>query len=287
MLGAIEAGGTKFVCAVANDDLKIVKEIELPTTHPEETFQKAFEFFDDYELSAIGIGSFGPIDIDETSDTYGYITSTPKPNWGNTDFVGPFKERYQIPVGWNTDVNAAALGEYELGADETVKNLIYLTVGTGVGGGAVVDGEILGSKQHPEMGHLLIRPAADDTYEGFCPYHRNCLEGMAAGPSIEKRLGTKAQDLPKDHPIWDTIADYLAQACLNYTMTLRPEQIILGGGVMKQTQLFPLIHAKFADYLNDYLETAELSTYIRPPYLDGQSGIKGSLLLAKNALENQ
>jgi fructokinase len=284
MFGAIEAGGTKFVCAVSDEDLNIIEKITIPTTHPEETFAEVFKFFDQYELEAIGIGSFGPIDVNPESKTYGYITSTPKRLWRETDFLGAFKERYQIPIGWNTDVNAAALGEVTLGAAKDKKSCVYITVGTGVGGGAVINGEPLTGFGHPEMGHIYLPRHEKDSYEGFCDYHGNCLEGLAAGPAIEGRFGIRAENLPEDHEAWEIEAHYLAHAVMSYTMTLSPDCIIFGGGVMQQSHLFPLIREKFREILGEYVNLPALDEYIIPTGLGNESGILGSLLLAKQAL---
>ncbi|MEC6748372.1 ROK family protein [Marinilactibacillus sp. XAAS-LB27] len=285
MLGAIEAGGTKFVCAISDEALTIKERITIPTTTPEETLGKVFEFFDQFELDSMGIGSFGPIGVNKDTESYGYVTTTPKTAWKHTDFLGKVKERYNIPVGWTTDVNAAALGELERGAAKGKSSCIYLTVGTGIGGGAVVDGKPLEGFGHPEMGHVLVKMHPDDTFEGVCPYHKNCLEGLAAGPAIEKRYGKKAQELTDRKEVWEIEAFYLAQALMNYTLILSPEKIILGGGVMKQKQLFPLIRNEFQTLLNGYVETPDLDTYIISPELGDDAGITGSLLLALKELE--
>ncbi len=284
MLGAIEAGGTKFVLAVSDDEFNIIERQSIPTTTPEETFEKVFEFFDQYDVSAIGIGSFGPIDVNIKSETYGYITSTPKTAWEHTDFIGVMKERYSVPMGWTTDVNAAALGELTYGAAKGKESCLYLTVGTGVGGGAVIKGEPLEGFGHPEMGHILVRKHPEDQFEGHCPYHGDCLEGLAAGPAIEKRYGKKAQELADTEEVWEIEAYYLAQALMSYTLTLSPEKIILGGGVMKQTQLFPLIRDEFTRLMNDYVETPDMEEYIVSPQLKDDAGITGCLILAQRAL---
>ena len=284
MLGAIEAGGTKFVCAVSDDDLNIIEKITIPTTTPEETFGEVFNFFDRFKLRGIGIGSFGPIDVNPQSKTYGYITSTPKRLWRDTDFVGAFEERYKIPVGWNTDVNAAALGEVTLGAAKDKKSCVYITVGTGVGGGAIINGETLTGYGHPEMGHIYPPRHSKDTYEGFCDYHGDCLEGLAAGPAIEARYGIKAEHLSADHEAWEIEAHYLAHAAMSYTMTLSPDCIIFGGGVMQQKHLIALLREKFEEILNDYVALPPIEEYIMATGLEDESGILGSLLLAKQAL---
>lgn len=285
MYGAIEAGGTKFVCAVSDENLKISKQVTISTTTPTETFKKVFEFFDQYELLAIGVGSFGPIDVDESSSTYGHIMNTAKTKWRNTDFVGKMKERYQVPIGWDTDVNAAALGEYTCGAGQNKMSCVYVTVGTGIGGGAIFNGKSLQGYSHPEMGHFYVPRHPKDKYPGTCAVHGDCLEGLAAGPSIKKRYGKSGKELSTDHEVWDIISYYLAHAALIYTMTLRPDCIIFGGGVMKQKHLFKLIRTKFTKLLNNYIDVPSLDEYIISPDLGSDSGIIGSLLLAKHAIK--
>ena len=283
MFGAIEAGGTKFVCAVSAENFTIKERVSIPTTTPEETMTEVFSFFDQYELTAIGIGSFGPIDVNKESDTYGYITSTPKTAWKFYDFLGSVKNRYSVPIGWTTDVNAAALGEIKLGAAKGLKSCVYLTVGTGIGGGAVINGELLEGYGHPEMGHIPVRLHPNETYKGTCPYHGDCLEGIAAGPAIEGRFGKKGHLLADQEEVWEMEAYYLAQALMNYTLILSPERIVLGGGVMKQKQLYPLVRQKFAELINDYVQVPDLEQYIVAPGLEDNAGILGSLLLAADA----
>lgn len=287
MYGAIEAGGTKFVCAVSDEELNIIERITVPTTTPDETFSKVFNFFDQYSLQSIGIGSFGPIDVNKESNSYGYITSTPKKHWGQTDFVGVFNERYQVPIGWTTDVNAAALGEYTLGVAKEKKSCVYLTVGTGFGGGAIINGELLEAFNHPEMGHFYPKRHVKDAYAGNCIFHGDCLEGLASGPAIEGRYGISAKELPENHEAWEIEAHYLAHAAIAYTTILRPECIIFGGGVMEQQHLFPKIHQKFTELMADYLSLPTVEDYIVPTGLGNQSGIIGSLLLAKQTAQKE
>ena len=286
MLGAIEAGGTKFVCAVSDENLNIVKRYFFPTTNTEETLKNVYEFFDKFEgLKAIGIGSFGPIDINENSPKYGYITSTPKIGWRDFDFLGEIKRRYNIPVGWTTDVNAACLGEYEVGSAKEDNSCIYLTIGTGIGGGAIANGNFIEGFGHPEMGHILVKiHPKDKDFKGWCPYHGDCLEGLAAGPSVEKRYGIKAQNLDSNHEIWQILAYYIAQALVDYTLVLRPERIILGGGVMKQAQMLELTKKQFILLLADYVEIPPIDQYIVLPSLGDNAGIVGSLILARQNL---
>ena len=283
--GSIEAGGTKFVCAVGNEKFEIIHRISFLTTTPEATLAQVFNFFDQYDLSAIGIGSFGPIDVNPESPTYGYVTTTPKPHWSNFDFLGAVKKRYPIKVGWTTDVNAAALGEQIAGAAKGLNSCLYLTIGTGIGGGAVINGQILAGHSHPEMGHIILRPHPEDTFEGFCPFHQNCLEGLAAGPAIEKRFNTKAELMDQDHPAWKFEAYYLAQALMNYILILSPERIILGGGVMNQRHLFPMIREELKKLLNGYVALPDLDEFIVPPELDNNAATIGCFILAQQAGE--
>lgn len=287
--GAIEAGGTKFVCAISDTDLKIKDRISIPTTTPEETMQKVFAFFDSYDenLLSIGVGSFGPIDVNPKSNTYGSITSTPKLAWKNFTFLDTLKSHYDCPIAWTTDVNAAAFGELKMGAAQDCSSCIYITVGTGIGGGVVVNNQIVSGFGHPELGHVLVQQHPDDNFSGVCPYHGNCLEGMAAGPAIEKRTGVKGSELSTDNPVWSMIAYYLAQGLMSCTLTVSPERIIFGGGVMKQKQLFPLIREQLNKLLADYVQLPPLDEYIVPCALGDNAGITGCLLLAKEAATNQ
>lgn len=285
-LGAIEAGGTKFVCAVSDENLNIVEKIKFDTGTPERTMEKVSDFFDQFDLDGMGIGSFGPIDVIESSETYGYITSTPKPGWKNFDFLRAIKANYNIPVYWTTDVNASGYAEYKMGQAEQLNSCLYLTVGTGVGGGAIYNDDILIGRNHLEVGHVIVRKHEDDNYQGHCPYHGDCLEGLICGPAIEARFqNKKAKDIEADNPVWDYVAYYLAQALRGLSLTLMPEQIIIGGGVMNQPQLMPKVHNYFNELWKDYLPLPELKDYITKPKLGDDSGIIGGLLLAKKVLD--
>ena len=280
LFGAIEAGGTKFVCAVSDKELTILERVSIPTTVPEETMAEVFAFFDKHDVVSIGVGSFGPIDVNKKSKTYGYVTTTPKKGWTNYNFLGALKERYDIPVAWTTDVNAAAYGELKKGAAVGKESCLYLTVGTGIGGGVVIDGKIINGYGHPEVGHIIVKRHPEDTYEGTCPFHKDCLEGVAAGPSLEKRYGVKGHELEPTHKAWEIEAYYLAQAIMNYTLVLSPEMIIFGGGVMKQEQLFPLMRESYKNQVNGYVATPELEEYIVPCALGDNAGITGCLRVA-------
>lgn len=285
LYGSIEAGGTKFVCAIGNESLEIVERVSFPTTVPKETMTQVIDFFNNYkeELVAIGVGSFGPIDIHQDSETYGFITSTPKLAWQNYDFVGTLKAAFDVPVAWTTDVNAAAYGEYVFGNGKGLSSVVYYTIGTGVGGGALQEGRFVEGFSHPEMGHMMVVPHVDDDFAGSCPFHGNCLEGMAAGPAVEQRNGRKGQDIPEDDPFWEIEASYIAQCAYNTTLMLSPDVIIFGGGVMKQRHMVEKVHQAFKKLLNGYVKTPELDKYIVTPALEDNAGTLGCLALAKNA----
>ncbi|MDF1508521.1 ROK family protein [Robertmurraya sp. DFI.2.37] len=285
MLGAIEAGGTKFVCAVGNEKGMIAERIQIPTTRPIETLHEVSTFFRKFKVDAIGIGSFGPIDVNEKSPTYGYITSTPKTAWRNFPFVKTIKEAFSVPIGFNTDVNAAALGEAKLGAAIGLDSCLYITVGTGIGAGALVQGRLLQGLSHPEMGHTYVRRHPQDLFAGSCPYHKDCLEGLASGPSIERRWGQTGVTLSERSEVWELEGYYIAQALVQYILILSPKKIILGGGVMKQKHVFPFIYHHLTELLNGYVELPELTNYIVSPQLGDDAGITGALLLAYEALQ--
>lgn len=289
LFGGIEAGGTKFVCAVGDESGNMTERIQIPTTVPEETMAEVIDFFGEFDLDAIGVGSFGPIDVNLKSNTYGYITTTPKLAWANYPFVKTLQDSFGIPVGFNTDVNAAALGEATFGAAEGLDSCLYITVGTGIGAGAIVQGQLLQGLSHPEMGHILVRRHPNDHYAGKCPYHGDCLEGLASGPAIEERWGKKGQALAKKDEVWELEGYYLAQALAQYILILSPEKIILGGGVMKQKQAFSYACKYVKEILNGYVSFPEISSkiddYIVPPKLGDNAGIIGALLLARSAYE--
>lgn len=289
MLGAIEAGGTKFVCAVGNDTGQIIERIQIPTTIPAETMPQVIEFFKKYPITSIGVGSFGPIDVIKESPTFGFITSTPKQGWNHYPIVQVLKEAFSVPVGFNTDVNAAALGEATFGAAKGLDSCLYITVGTGIGAGAIVQGELLQGLSHPEMGHILVKRHPNDQYKGKCPYHHDCLEGLAAGPAIEARWGVKGDQLVDQVEVWDMEGYYIAQALMQYVLILSPKKIILGGGVMKQKQVFTFVNRYLKEFVNGYVALPELTDFIVSPGLGDNAGITGALMLAHQALlaENQ
>ena len=276
-VGGIEAGGTKFVCAVGSrpDDLDIG---EVPTTTPEETIKRTVEFFKiRRHIGAIGIGSFGPIDPNPASPTFGYITATPKLAWRNFNFAGAIREELGVEVAFDTDVNAAALGEFRWGAAQGLDNFLYLTVGTGVGGGGMVNGRLMHGRTHPEMGHIRIpHDREDDPFAGSCPYHGDCLEGLACAPAIRARWGQAGESLPDDHKAWNLEAQYLALGIASWICTLSPQRIVLGGGVLGRRKLYPMVQEKVAELLNGYVEAPE----IVPPMLGSRAGVVGAIALA-------
>jgi fructokinase len=291
LYGGIEAGGTKFVCAVGTGPHDLREEIRFSTTTPDETIGQAIDFFKEQAqkepLTAVGIATFGPADPDPGSPTWGYITSTPKPHWEQTDLAGRVQQALEVPVGFDTDVNGAALGEYRWGAGQDLDTFIYLTIGTGLGGGGLVNGQMMHGLIHPEMGHIRLPRHPDDSFKGTCPYHGDCLEGMAAGPALEERWGQRGETLPPDHPAWEMEAYYLSMGLVNFICTLSPQRIIMGGGVMKQSQLFPLIHQKVPALLNGYVQSPkileQIDQYIVPPGLGDKAGVLGAIALAQRA----
>jgi len=252
-IGAIEAGGTKFVLGIGNEMGEILERVSIPTEEPNITMKRVIEYFKGKEIEALGIGCFGPIDPKKDSKTYGYITTTPKLKWNNYNILGELKKYFDIPISFDTDVNGAALGELTWGNAQGLKSSLYITIGTGIGAGAVAEGNMVHGLLHPEMGHIMVKRHKKDNYIGKCPYHRDCLEGLAAGPAIEERWGKKGHELPKNHEAWEMEAYYLAQALVNFILILSPEKIIMGGGVMKQDWLFPMIREEVKKQLNKYI----------------------------------
>ncbi len=287
-IGALEAGGTKMVCAIGDETGKIYEQESFPTVTPEETLPQLLDYFKGKKIEALGIACFGPIDLDRDSDTYGYITTTPKTAWMNTDIAGYFANGLNVPVGFDTDVNGSLLGEVTYGQAKGLGDAVYYTIGTGVGAGVMSGGKLVHGAMHPEAGHMLLRVREDDPMpEGICPFHGACLEGMAAGPSIEKRWGKKAIEMKDDAKVWDLEAYYLAQCMVTTTLMLSPKIIILGGGVMHQTQLFPLVREKTRELLNGYIKNDtvnDMDHFIVPASLHDDQGIMGCLKLGFDAV---
>lgn len=286
MYGAIEAGGTKFVLSVGDEALEIIDQLTIPTVSPEETMPLVIEFFKQFEnnLLAIGIGSFGPIDVNPESSTYGFITQTPKLKWRNYDFLGSIQKAFpNVKTAWTTDVNASAYGEYAV--RDGVENLVYYTVGTGVGGGGVKQGKFVEGISHPEMGHIPVKKHADDSFDGHCPSHGDCLEGLASGPAVEARFEKSAKDVPADDPYWDIQAYYIAQSAYTTTLLLAPEMIIYGGGVIKVEGLLEKIRLAFDKLNQGYMSTPDLEKYIVSPKLEDSAATIGCFAMAKELVK--
>lgn len=292
LYGGIECGGSSFVCAIGAGPRDIVAETGFPTTTPTETLARAVDFFrsegSSHTISALGIASFGPVDLERSSPTYGYITTTPKPGWGSTNVAGHIGRELSLPVGFDTDVNATALGEHRWGAAIGLDAFVYITVGTGIGGGALLDGRPVHGLVHPEMGHMRVPRDSGDGFLGCCPYHGDCLEGLASGPAIRQRWGASPKELPDDHPAWELEARYLASGLANIVYALSPRRIVLGGGVMTRSVLYPLVRQGLLDQLSGYVQPPALiddvEGYVVPPALGDRAGVLGAIALAQDAV---
>lgn len=291
LYGGLEAGGTKCVCAVGTGPGQLQALTQFATTTPAETLSQALAFFTPYRpaLRALGVASFGPLDPRPASARFGHITSTPKPGWADTDVVGPLQRALGIPVAFDTDVNAAVLAEHRWGAAQRLDTCLYLTVGTGIGGGALVHGRRLHGFLHPEMGHIRVpHERQADPFPGLCPYHGDCLEGLASGPALAARWGRPAETLPPEHPAWALEAHYLGLGLVAAICLLAPQRIVIGGGVMQQPSLWPLVRAQVRDILNNYLSLPtsqnNLEDYVVPPALGAQAGVLGAIVLAMSLM---
>ena len=292
LYGSLEAGGTKFVCAVGDENFEVVDKIQFKTTTPDETLEQTITFFKKYEnLVSLSIGSFGPIDIDHNSNTYGYITNTPKPYWSNTDVVKPLHDALNVPIYFTTDVNSSAYGEkYALSKlNKKADTLVYFTIGTGIGGGVIQNNRFIGGIGHLEMGHFMVSKHPYDiqnNFKGICPFHDGCLEGMAAGPSLKVRTGISGENIDPSDPVWDVEAYYLAQAALNVTVSFRPDVIVFGGGVMSNDYMIKKVKDQFLKLLNNYIPIPPIDDYIVTPVVQGNgSATLGNFILAKELID--
>ena len=293
--GAIEGGGTKFICAVGAGPNRLHAEARFETTTPEETMKHVIDFFQQQEkrfgkLASIGFACFGPLDPNPASPTYGYVLPTPKPGWSNANVVGMLRGSFDIPIVFDTDVNGAALGEWRWGKAQGLQTFIYVTVGTGIGGGVYVEGNLLHGLIHPEAGHILLRHDwGRDPFEGVCPFHGDCFEGLASGVAMEKRWGMRGTLLTPDHAAWDLEAEYIAQALANYAMTLSPQRIILGGGVGSVPHLLPKVQKRTRELINGYIQSPvileTIESFIVNPGLGNRSGVLGAIALAEQAVQ--
>ncbi|MDD2695010.1 MAG: ROK family protein [Anaerolineales bacterium] len=288
--GGIEAGGTKFVCMVARSPEAILDERRIPATHPDETLQRAIEFFLPYarlgKLAAVGIAAFGPVDLNPASATFGNITTTPKPGWSHVDLRARVERALNLPIAFDTDVNAAAFGEQYWNPDfHALDPFVYMTVGTGIGVGVIANRRPLHGLVHSEAGHMAIPHDRErDPFPGICPYHGDCLEGLACGPAMAARWGQTGETLPAGHPAWDLEAEYIALALANLIYALSPQRIILGGGVLHGPELLPKVRAQTRRLLNGYIQSPwvgeKIDAYILPPTLGKRSGVLGAIALA-------
>ncbi|MCI1664842.1 MAG: ROK family protein [Atopobiaceae bacterium] len=289
-IGALEAGGTKMVCAVGLADGTILEQESMPTDVPEKVIPKLAEWFSSHDVDALGIGAFGPTGVNPRSPKYGYVLETPKSGWRGFDFLGSMTSRLGVPTGYDTDVNVACLGEATYGCARGLDVVVYLTIGTGIGAGVMIDGHLLHGMLHPEAGHILLGRRPADPGHSVCPYHEDCFEGLAAGPSIERRWGKPAVELADRPEVWELESDYIAQALSTYVLCYSPQRIILGGGVMKQMQLLDLVRSKVTADLAGYISAPELEdmdTYIVPNSLHERQGIMGCVELGRRALAGE
>lgn len=304
LIGGIEAGGTKFVCALGTGPGEGVRaRVEMPTTDDPRTLlaDVGSWFFEQQKtlgnIAALGVASFGPVDLDPTSSTYGCITSTPKPGWRNTDLLGPLRKFFPgVPIGFDTDVNGAALGEYTWGSGRGFEDFVYITIGTGIGAGGMVGGRLLHGLVHPEMGHMRLAREPGDDFGGVCRYHGGCWEGLCSGPAMQARTGMPAHRLPEDHPAWQLEMKYVAQAIGSLVCVLSPRRIILGGSVRKGGRLgeaafFAGVRSNVRASLNGYVVSAlleeQIDTYIVPPELGDDAGVCGAIALGLHAMKNE
>jgi len=293
---AIEAGGTKFNCAVFSADGEVISWVRIATGNAEETLSKSLGFFSEQSrlhgpLIAAGIASFGPLDLDPLSAGYGCIVSTPKPGWSGVNILEAFREGLGVRTGLDTDVNCAALAEGRLGAARGCGVYCYMTVGTGIGVGVIRDDQPIGGSGHPELGHIRVPRAPGDRFEGSCPYHQDCVEGLACGPAMAARWGAAPETLPVDHPAWEIEAHYIACLCQNLTYTVRPQKIVIGGGVFAREHLYNLVRVQLSNMLGGYALSAperDLKSYISPPGLAKvPPGLLGALEIARDAAGSQ
>ncbi|MEP6546042.1 MAG: ROK family protein [Gammaproteobacteria bacterium] len=293
IFGAVEAGGTKFVVAIADEHGQILLQERFPTTYPAETLAAMTNYLRQRvavfgAFAAIGIASFGPVELNPRSPHYGCIGRTPKAGWSGTDVVGAVAREFSCPVGFDTDTNAAALAEHRWGAAQGVDNVVYLTIGTGIGGGILIDGVPTHGLMHPEMGHVYPRRhPLDDGFAGVCPFHGDCMEGLASGPAILARTGALLRELDAAHGQWEIEADYLGQLCALLVVTVSPRRIVMGGGVMSQGRLFPLVRERTRHWLGGYVDRSEVLTgideYVVAPGLGENAGVMGAVALAIDA----
>lgn len=289
LYGGIEAGGTKFICALSSEPPRLDHQVTFSTTDPASTLEQVRSFFAPYvkdgKVKGIGLAAFGPVDVNPASPTYGYITATPKPGWFNTNILSTLRQQLGVPFAFHVDVSGSAIGEHAWGASRGIDPSLYLTVGTGIGGGYLLDGKPLSGLTAVEMGHIRIpHDLKRDPFEGSCPYHKDCFEGLAAGPALTARFGARGESLADNDPFWLLEAEYIASALANYILTLSPRIIVLGGGIMQRAFLYPLIRKRVRELLNSYVREdailMDIEHYIVPPALGKYSGVLGAIAMA-------
>lgn len=286
-LGSVEAGGTKFIAAVQDSETgEVIATKRIPTTTSAETLEATAKFFKENPVNALGVGTFGPIDINPNSRTFGHILDTPKRGWSGTDVKGYFEKELGVPVAMTTDVNASCFGEYIARGKDDTKTYFYVTIGTGVGAGVVQAGKFVGLNNHPEMGHMLVRPYPGDDYEGNCPFHGNmCVEGMAAGPSLKGRTGIPGEELSRDNEVFTYVSYYVAQLLFNAYMAIRPDVMVVGGSVLNEDDLVK-VRKFFDEFNNNYVATPDLDELIvRPAVENNGSATLGDFELARDLLK--
>lgn len=291
LVGGIEAGGTKFVCVIAGGPGDVRCEIEFATTNPSETIDRVIAFFEPQirptGIRAVGVASFGPLDLDKSSASFGWITTTPKAGWINTNLPGRLSEALQVPVYVDTDVNAAALAEQRWGAAQGADPTVYITIGTGIGAGGVYNGQLMHGLVHPEAGHMYIpHDPGIDPFRGSCPFHGDCFEGLASGPAMARRWGKEPETLGPGHPAWKLEARYIALGLVNLIYCLSPRKIVLGGGVMQHEGLLSMVRGEVLKLLAGYVHSAQglagIEKYIVSPGLGNRSGVMGAVALAQD-----
>lgn len=282
LLGALEAGGTKMVCAIVEDTGKVLDRYVLPNTLQEEVIPKMVDYFRGNKIQALGIGSFGPLDLNKNSENYGTITRTPKPGWDYVNFYKTFKDELGISVAIDTDVNVAVYGEVCLGTAKALESAIYITIGTGIGVGVYINGGLLHGLCHPEAGHIKLPRHPEDNYEGCCRFHKDCFEGMASGPALEKRWGKPGRELYDNLKVWELEAHYISEALFSYILTYAPQRIILGGGVMHKPDLLHLVRENVVRLIDGYVDFAPETIVV--PALGDNVGVVGAALLGKTLL---
>jgi fructokinase len=296
LLGAIEAGGTKFICGIADREGSILRQTRIPTTLPAETLAIATDFFAQAQdelgrLSAFSVGSFGPLSLNPVVEDYGSITSTPKAGWQDIDLLAHFASTIDAPMTLDTDVNCAAVGERLFGSGQGLDTFCYVTVGTGIGVGLLIDGAPHGGANHPEAGHIrLPRAPGDEAFSGICPFHGDCLEGLASGPAMQARWGVPGEQLPPDHPGWAIEAEYLADLCATLTYVVRPDRIIIGGGVMEAPDMYGRVRRALVIKLAGYdasMRSLDMDDYVTAPTAGASAGLTGALALAYRTVTRQ